>query len=152
MVFDCDDIYLESNVRSESDIFEAMQDEFSLLVPVSLMMSLRATKLEQAALITQRRSQKLLLNQDQVEKSLSQESTEEPKQEECKQIPVINIKSLTQDFAYKKGILNQQAPPPPPPLTRANVFNLERTLVRCKPPSPKAAREEEEELVRSESE
>jgi insulysin len=48
LIFDHDEPYLESNIRSDSDIFEAMQDEFSFLVPVSLMMSMRTLKIESA--------------------------------------------------------------------------------------------------------
>jgi hypothetical protein len=55
LIFDHDEPYLESNVRSDSDIFEAMQDEFSFLVPVSLMMSMRSLKIETAKKIIEDR-------------------------------------------------------------------------------------------------
>jgi len=55
LIFDHDEPYLESNVRSDSDIFEAMQDEFSFLVPVSLMMSMRPLKIETAKKIIEDR-------------------------------------------------------------------------------------------------
>ena len=56
VVFDLDcGVYLESNVRSESDIFEAMQDEFSVLVPLQLMNGLKKAKLERVEELVKKR-------------------------------------------------------------------------------------------------
>lgn len=56
LIFDHDEPYLEANIRSDSDIFEAMQDEFSMLVPVALMMELRSLKIESARNIMEKRN------------------------------------------------------------------------------------------------
>lgn len=42
---------LETNMRSEADIFEAMMDEFCTLVPVALMIALIPAKYEKVRAI-----------------------------------------------------------------------------------------------------
>jgi hypothetical protein len=40
------------NIRSETEIYESMQDEFSFLVPIEIMLGMRPLKYESALAIT----------------------------------------------------------------------------------------------------